>query len=1364
MSAIDSNTHLVPVDFDPFQESEISQIVRTIEPQLEIWASCMIGGDDANRSYNESISLLLSGSFNLEVMKQSLRSLIERHDSLRSSFSADGRTLCIYQSLDPKIFFEDISDKNEVEQNDYLTEFSKKDAITVFDLLNGPLFRLAIFKLSDQKHYLTITAHHIICDGWSFGVIIEDLSKLYAAYLRGLKPNLPPAVQFAEYSAAQAAFEKTEEFKKAEQYWINKYSGKLPVLNIPTDFPRPTERSYKSHRDDFSLDMELVSAIKKLGAKSGCSLITTLIAALEVYLYRLTGQSDVVVGVPASGQAATGNLSLVGHCVNFLLLRSQPDADLSFLEYLKHRKPQILEDYDHQQMTFGGLLKKLDFARDPSRVPLAPLAFNIDMGMDAGVHFEGLEHKVISNPREFESFELFINVTGTEQSFVLEWSYNTHLFKPETIRSMMDRFELLLRSIINDPTKKMGALEFLSKTEYELLSNFNNTLTDYPAEKTIVDLFQEQVLKSPKQEALRLGNKTLTYTELNEQSNQLANHLIQKGVVNGDNVGLIATRDFNMIIGMYAIMKIGAAYVPVDPEYPLDRQGYIVKQSSVNFVIGDDDYELKTFVEPGRFIEMKSVLLNSYSKENIAAKIDSKQLAYTVYTSGSTGRPKGVMIEHHSAVNLILWVNNTFHVGADDRLLFITSMCFDLSVYDIFGILTAGGTVVIARKDEVQDVVKLQDLLLKYNITFWDSVPTTMDYLVKELETSKRNYVQKSLKTVFFSGDWIPVSLPERVKKYFPNANVISLGGATEGTVWSNYFPVQKVERNWASIPYGRPIQNNFFYILNEQLQPVPLGVVGELYIGGVGVARGYANDPEKTNYAFVKDPFNDKAGGMMYRTGDLGRMLPNMNMEFIGRKDDQVKIRGFRIELGEIENVLQQFPGILHCAVVAKDDRKGSKRLIGYVVVENEFDKKNVIAHLESKLPDYMVPALFMQVPNIPLTSNGKVDKKSLPDPEQILEEEKKPYIAPRNEKEKLVSEIFAKALGVDRVGITDDFFELGGHSLVAIQVMRRLEEETGQRIPITYLFEAPSVEKLSLLLTAPDAKEIAWKSLVPIKPEGTKPHLYIVHGTGLTVLVFNSLAKSMDPDQPIYGLQARGLNGEDPFETIEELASYYISEILEKNPNGPYCLAGYSFGGIVAFEIARQLKAFGKEVMMVAIFDTNADNSDNFITQAAKVKKKFFRQFSKAKFILRGLGKHPLSTMNYQLYYFKTKFRSVFEKLGLLDRLVQEEEELSIYASRINEANDRAIAKYKMVPYDGAVDLFRVDTRLYYIDDPIYLGWKPYALKGLNIYDIPGDHKTFLLYPNYIEFAKILQECIDQRLAEAGLDKKGKNMLKAV
>src|SRR5690606_5765410 len=526
---------LQTVDFDPFAGPKLIKVAPTTQSQLEIWLSCIIGGDDANRSYNESISLRLEGNLNVDALSNSINLLQKRHEILRSTFSPDGKSICTYEDIPVNITFHDFSTDNFEAQNQRIAELHKADAELAFDLVHGPLIRVYLITLSEQEHLLKISAHHIVCDGWSFGIILENLSVAYNSIITKEELILEEPVAFSTY--AQEIFEhsNTKEFAETESYWLNQYSGSIPVLNLPTDNIRPQIRTFKSQRSDFLVPSSIINAVKDLGSKSKASLITTLIATFESYLYLLTKQNDIVLGLPASGQSATGNYELVGHCVNLLPLRSTIQGDLSFRDYLEKRKSEIMEAYDHQQFTFSSLLQKLHIARDSSRVPLVPVIFNVDMGMDANVNFHGLKHTLHSDPRAYENFEIFLNVTGTEQKLIFEWSYNSILFSESTIERMMDEFKNLLQVITNEPSTRINdILQYEDNSLIKQLSQWNDTTIAYPKDKTVGDLVNETAVKYPTKTAIYFNDQEVCYTKLNKQSNQIAHYLINSGIQTED--------------------------------------------------------------------------------------------------------------------------------------------------------------------------------------------------------------------------------------------------------------------------------------------------------------------------------------------------------------------------------------------------------------------------------------------------------------------------------------------------------------------------------------------------------------------------------------------------------------------------------------------------------------------------------------------------------------------------------------------------------------------------------------------------------------------------------------------------------------
>lgn len=1062
----------------------------------------------------------------------------------------------------------------------------------------------------------------------------------------------------------------------------------------------------------FNINGDLLTAIDALAKKFDLPRMAVLSLSFQTLLYRYTGQEDTLITHLCTNQNqgnTTGYLADYSHFDNHTTF-----ASLLQLRQTPHWVNRGLLTYEQLE----GFLKDIETGCEVLQTFISYQEC-----------VEVVDKTVIETALlPFKNFHIGLFLSATPNGLKATLVYNSVLLSNDFAHAFQQHYINLLQAVTTDPGKHIAAYQLLTDEEWQAtIIDFNNTIVPYPKARTLFSFFEEQAAALPNQIALRKHQKNITYADLNKQANQLAHYLINEGVLPGDNISLMTARDFDMIVGMLGILKAGGAYVPIDPDYPIDRQEYIYGQSSVKMIIADKHYPIKSLLGPEQYYVIDADELTGYPTTNPGVAIDSRQLAYTIYTSGSTGRPKGVMIEHHSAVNLCLWVNKTYHVGSNDTLLFITSMCFDLSVYDIFGMLAAGGCIVIAEQQEIQDVKQLQKMLNNYKITFWDSVPTTIDYLIRNLELTEPEYRCNSLKTLFMSGDWIAVDLPERIKKFMPQTRVVSLGGATEGTVWSNYFEVKETLKNWRSIPYGKPIDNNFYYILNSQLQPVPMGVVGNLYIGGAGVARGYAADQEKTDASFIPDPFNNELGGMMYRTGDLGRMGPDMNMEFMGRADNQVKISGFRVELGEIESVLNSCELVNHAVVLAKDDAKGKKQLVAYVVFKGTPDKNSLNAHLKSRLPNYMVPSIWITLDELPLTSNGKIDRKNLPEAEEVTQAKKS--VSAATGTEKILKSIWQDCMGLSELSVEDNFFEIGGHSLIAAQILSIFKNETGHNLQLAILFEYPDIRSLAKFIDSKRVEDKPYTCLVPMKTTGTRPPLYIIHGEGLNVLKFSPLVSLIDHDQPVWGLQARGLNGIDqPMDNMQDIAKDYLSEILQHNPEGPYYLAGYSFGGYVAVEIQKLLNDMGKEADTLIMFDTDSERME---------KKLWYKIIFKK--IIRNTLRFPA--------FVKAKLageKGLFKLTGKLT----EKRTGTFYAqiSQIRKQHTIAFRNYKLTDFDAKVILFKAQISVHYPNDTVTYGWKRFAKKGVEVVDVPGDHLSMLEHPHVNTLAKALQQQLDK------------------
>ena len=1023
--------------------------------------------NEGKTAYNMANAFRLKGQLDKDALEKAFAALISRHEILRTTFITIAETprqkvqaAAAFRFTLPVI---DLSNTPDPEQE--LQTRVTNDTAVVFDLENGPLLQVKLYTLSADEQVLVIVMHHIIADGWSVAVFFGELVNLYQSYTQGAREALAPlAIQYKDYVHWQQEQLSGNNLQQHRDYWHTQFAAGVPKLELYPDLPRPAVKTYNGSSVSLQVDAALQQALITLGRQQDASLFMVLLAALHALLYRYAYQEDLVIGTPIAGRDYVELEDQLGFYINTLALRTQFSGTGTFTELLQQVRKTVLDGFEHQVYPFDRLVNELQLERDTNRSPLFDVVLvlqNAGMGQ-AYTAPEGLSVSSYPFSSSTTKFDLIFNITETAEGLQLLLEYNTDLFREGRVQRMLAHYKNVLEGIVRNSNTALTAMDILSASEKQaLLYTFNDTVVPYATNGTLHGLLETQAALTPDNIALRLDGAEMTYAELNSKANQLAAYLIEKGIQSSNNVGLITGRGFNMIIGLYGILKTGAAYVPIDPAYPEDRQLYIMGNSGVSLVLTDQADAVAADA-----VDITTVLGAAYPDHNPGIVKNSKELAYTIYTSGSTGRPKGVMIAHHAAVNLVAWVNKRFNVNEQDRLLFITSMCFDLSVYDIFGILAVGGTVVIARQEEVTDVEKLRQLMLEERITFWDSVPTTMNYLVNEIAETGLPYQQNDLRVVFMSGDWIPVNLPQRIKQYFPQTQVISLGGATEGTVWSNYYPVEKDMSAQLSVPYGKPIDNNFFYILDEHLNPVPQGVVGELYIGGAGVAEGYANDTEKTAYSFVADPFNTQLGSRMYRTGDLGRMMEDYNMEFMGRKDHQVKIRGFRVELGEIKNVLSQHADIKETVIIAETDAGGNKYLVAYLVAQQSLDLAAVKEHAGRHLPDYMIPGCFVCLDALPLSSNGKIDLKALPAPGEAAFTGVQ-YQAPRNATEEILVTIWQEVLGKPRIGVKDNFFETGGHSLNATRVISRVAQQLNVKLALRDLFVHPTIEALAALVS---------------------------------------------------------------------------------------------------------------------------------------------------------------------------------------------------------------------------------------------------------------------------------------------------------
>lgn len=1317
------------------QPDEPLKEIPTLEQQKEIWLSCLLGGEEANLAYNQSKSIELTGPFNITHFQAAVQELVASHEALRSTVSPDGEYLYLHQRVPAHVVFHDLSSQTETDRSTVFRQFIHDEMRKPFDLGEGPLFRVFVHRFEEQIHYVTLVLHHIICDATSMNVVLRGLSSLYNAYVCGESGIKLNSSQLSDYINEQLAFIQSEVHAADQAYWLAQYQGELPVLNLPLDFSRPRIRTYRGDTVECNLTDGLFGKLKQLASQTGFSIAGTVTTLVELLLYHRTQQRDIVLGVAIADQQLSGYADMVGHCVNILPLRSEIDPHMPFIDHLLKRKDGILDAYDHPKLTFGELLKKLNVQREQAHVPLVPVIVSMQLVDDERIHFNGLTHRIISNPRVCHTFELSINliIDNAGQSIKFFWAYNTQLFTRETVVRMMHELELLMETVADTPSLPI----MRTMVHTHPFPQFANYALEDAAHTTLVKEFIDQAQQHPDRIALVFEGEKLTYRDLDKKSSQLACYLNDNGVSSDAFVPLCIQPSIEMIVGLLGIWKAGAAYVPIDPELPINRIQYIAEQSRSPFILSDRTTAKKLAVISNSvclYLDDPHSPIWTVPASELSYLPGLSATAYIIYTSGSTGNPKGVCITHRSLADYFRGVRKHLPVlETCTNFSFGNTISTDLGNTVLYQALTSGGTIHLFTKERFNDPSFIGRYFEKHQIDCMKIVPSHWKYLSEAVG----GLFPKKL--LIFGGEPLPNELVQEIVRADADCMVVNHYGPTETTIGKLLHVVNPAQKYPAVVPIGKPFSNTSIFVFNEQLSHCPIGVAGELYIGGEGLATGYHGSSELTDSVFIANPIAGHPHNKLYKTGDIVKWLPNGDIEYISRRDDQVKIRGNRIELAEIQNLILSLDGVKHCAVIADDDGNNEKRLVAYVVTGGaQFGKTDAIHHLSNQLPDYMIPKIWMVIDELPLNANGKLDKKLLPKAGSITEQSGYRFVAPRTRAQILLTQIWQNSLKLEKVSIRDNFFELGGHSLIAVKVMLAIEKETGKRLPMASLFEYSTVEKLATLLES-DEDEIKWDSLVPIRQEGHKPPVYLVHGAGLNVLVFQSLTKYLDEEQPVYALQALGLNGQtELLYSLEEIAAKYVSEILENDPIGPYRLAGYSLGGKIAYEMARQLIDMGKKVDMLGIFDTFVSD-EMMLTASERRQRKIIRQFRKLPFFAKTLMKYPSDFLAYQWNSARHRLKQLFSGGYVVH------DEFFSYDREINRSYSIAYRSYEIKPLNIQVDLFRTKKRIYFLDDLEYLGWDKFAKKGVRIHEIDGDHKTFILPPYDKIFASVFQDCLD-------------------
>jgi len=1091
--------------------------------QQGIWFLCQFAPESS--IYNVSFAGHIRSELDIPAFRRSFQALVDRHPSLRTTIAVQSGKPVQQVHEHASVHFDEIDTSSWRE--DAVQARLVEETRRPFDLERGPVMRVSLFSRSTQEHILLLVIHHIVVDFWSLAVMLNELGALYSAEIAGRPAALPLLdLQYTDFVRWQTEMLAGPVGERLWDYWKKQFSGPLPVLNLATDRPRPPIQMYRGSKYDFTLSEDLARQLRALAKAEGATLYMVLLAAFELALHYHSGQDDILVASPMVGRSRAEFEGLVGFFANPVVMRANLSGNPTFRALLARVRETVVAALEHQDYPTLRLVQRLRPPRDLSRSPLCQTMFVLDKphrvaeeavrALARGetgllMNLGGLVMESIPLERRAATLDLVMLIIETTGSLSASIRFNTDLFDAATIARMAGHFHALLESIVRDPGTATGDLEILTDAERrQLLVEFNDTRASFPVDKCLHQLFEEQVRRTPNNLAVEFAGRQLTYSQLNASANQLAYRLRALGVGPEVPVALCMQRCPEMVVAILGILKAGGAYVPLDPAHPKERLSFVIEDARAAVVL-TQGHMVESLPKHGVHVlclDSDWGAVAGRSEANPAMVTTAENLAYILYTSGSTGQPKGVMVEHRGLCNAINWITRTLALSAEDRCLLKTPITFDAAGRELFPTLLTGGTLVVAEADGHRDSRYLAATVRGERISIFHCVPSLLQLLVEEPAFGD----SLALRAVMCGGEALPIHVVTRFQSR-SKAKLYNVYGPTETIIDSTYWLCDGTDGR-SSCPIGRPIPNARIYILDDALRPLPIGIAGQMHIGGVGLARGYLNRPELTAEKFIPDPFSAEPGARLYKTGDLARYLPDGNIEFLGRGDHQVKIRGFRIELGEVEAALGHHPAVRKAAVLAREDAPGEKRLVAYVVADSTAEALR--RFLKDKLPDHMVPAVFVLLDTLPMLSNGKIDRRALPAPDRTRPELGEAFVAPRTSTEELLAEIWAQVLDIERVGIHDNFFDLGGHSLLATQLVSRMREVFQLEFPLRRLFEAPTVAGLAEGIEA--ARQAGQNLLAP-------PILQVPRNGDLALSFAQQrlwFLDQMEPGLPAYNLPA--------------------------------------------------------------------------------------------------------------------------------------------------------------------------------------------------------------------------------------------------
>ena len=1143
-------------------------------------------------AYHIPSALRLRGRLDVDALQRSFDSLVARHETLRTRFRLEGGRS--YQQVQPAV---SVSIEREQFGEEGLIERIQAIVVQPFDLERGPLLRVNLLQLAEDDHVLVLVQHHIVSDGWSMQVMVEELVQLYAGYSQGLDVVLPALpIQYADYALWQRSWMEAGEKERQLAYWTGLLGGEQPVLELPFDRPRPARQSHRGAQLGFELSRELVEAVRALAQREGASSFMLLLASFQALLYRYSGQADIRVGVPIANRNRVETERLIGFFVNTQVLKADLDGRMGFDELLAQARQRALEAQAHQDLPFEQLVEALQPERNASHNPLFQVLFNHQSeirSVTPEVQLEDLRLEGLAWDGQTAQFDLTLDIQEDENGIWASFDYATDLFDASTVERLAGHWRNLLRGIVANPRQRLGELPLLDAPERrQTLSEWNPAQRECAVQGTLQQRFEEQVRQWPQAVALILDEQRLSYGELNARANRLAHCLIARGVGADVPVGLALERSLDMLVGLLAILKAGGAYLPLDPAAPEERLAHILDDSGVRLLLTQGHLLERLPRQAGvEVLAIDGLVLDGYAESDPLPTLSADNLAYVIYTSGSTGKPKGTLLTHRNALRLFSATEAWFGFDERDVWTLFHSYAFDFSVWEIFGALLYGGRLVIVPQWVSRSPEDFYRLLCREGVTVLNQTPSAFKQLMAVACSADMATQQPALRYVIFGGEALDL---QSLRPWFQRfgdrqPQLVNMYGITETTVHVTYRPVSEADLEGGLVsPIGGTIPDLSWYILDRDLNPVPRGAVGELYIGRAGLARGYLRRPGLSATRFVPNPFPGGAGERLYRTGDLARFQADGNIEYIGRIDHQVKVRGFRIELGEIEAALAGLAGVRDAVVLAHDG-VGGTQLVGYVVADSAEDaerlRESLRESLKRHLPDYMVPAHLMLLERMPLTVNGKLDRQALPQPDASLSQQA--YRAPGSELEQRIAAIWAEILGVERVGLDDNFFELGGHSLLLLMLKERIGDTCQATLSISQLMTHASVAEQAACIEGQARESL----LVPLNGRREGSPLFMFHPSFGSVHCYKTLAMALRDRHPVKGVVCRALLGagrEVP--EWDDMVAEYAEQLLQEHPEGVFNLAGWSLGGNLAMDVAARLEQRGRQVAFVGWIDAPA------------------------------------------------------------------------------------------------------------------------------------------------------------------------------